>query len=89
MSANHSSLEHGYEYDVNPLDHEDASAENTSPLASHDNVDAQETSISSNSLIFLNIHYMIPIFFVLFFMLSFVFFLICVFFCSTSCIARP
>jgi len=51
MSANHSSPEHGYEYDVNPLDREDASDENTSPLSSHGNVDAQETSISSNSLI--------------------------------------
>ena len=53
MSANHSSPEHGYEYDVNPLDRKAPSDENTSPLASHDNVDAQETSISSNSLIFL------------------------------------
>ena len=53
MSANHSSPEHGYEYDVNPPDHKDPSNENTSPLASHGNVDAQETSISSNSLIFL------------------------------------
>ena len=88
MSANHSSPEHGYEYDVNPLDREDASDENTSPLSSHGNVDAQETSISSNSLIFLNIHYIIPIFFVLFSMLFFVFSDLCVF-CSTSCIARP
>ena len=88
MSANHSSPEHGYEYDVNPLDRKDPSDENTSPLASHGNVDAQETSISSNSLIFLNIHYMIPIFFVLFSMLFFVFSDLCVF-CSTSCIARP
>ena len=69
MSANHSSPEHGHEYDVNPLDREDASDENTSPLSSHGNVDAQETSISSNSLIFFNIHYMISMFFVLFSML--------------------
>jgi hypothetical protein len=51
MSANHSSPEDGNQYDVNPLDHEDPSDENNSPLASHGNVDVQETSISSNSLI--------------------------------------
>ena len=88
MSANHSSPEDGYQYDVNPLDREDPFDENNSPLARHSNVDVQETSISSNSLIFLNIHYIIPIFFVLFSMLFFVFSDLCVF-CSTSCIARP
>ena len=53
MSANHSSPEDGNQYDVNSRDREDPSDENTSPLSSHGNVDAQETSISSNSLIFL------------------------------------
>ena len=52
MSANHSSPEDGNQYDVNSLDREDPSDENNSPLARHGNVDVQETSISSNSLIF-------------------------------------
>jgi len=79
MSANHSSPEHGYEYDVNPLDREDASDENTSPLSSHGNVDAQETSISSNSLIFFKHSLYDTHLFCSFFHVFFVFSDLCVF----------